>query len=387
MDATPSYPEFGFYALPGHALDPTAAVEETKTGDRLGLGSVWISERLNTKNVEVMSGVAAALTDRMGIASGLIANLPLRHPLVTASYASTMSMLTGDRFTLGIGRGVDLLADASGTPRLTFALLEDYVTILRRLWSGEAFTHEGPAGSFPKLALGAELEAPPPIVVGAMGDRTLRWAGRVCDGVVLNSLWSAGAVERSVEQVRQGAEEAGRDPAEVTIWAILVTACEVPEETYLNSIIRRMNTYLLAPGMFEAVCEANEWDASLISGMREKLAAADAGSGGSTSLGDEGTTRELDQLKQLEEMYPREWITGGNAVGSADECVAAVVDRFEAGADGVLFHGTHPADLESLLRTWDGRRGERTLRTAVNPGALTSIRVDNRRRALARPAR
>jgi 5,10-methylenetetrahydromethanopterin reductase len=362
------YPEFGFYALPGHTDDPSDAIDEITTGERLGLGSVWLSERLNTKNVEVLSGLAAGLTERMGIASGLIANLPLRHPLVTASYASTMAKLTGDRFTLGIGRGVDLLADASGTPRLTLALLEDYVTVLRRLWRGEAFTHEGPAGSFPKLALGLELETLPPVVMGAMGDRTLRWAGGVCDGVVFNSLWSARGVEHSAEQVRRGAEEAGRDPEDVTIWAILVTACEVPEEVWLSSIVRRMNTYLLAPGMFEAVCEVNGWDASLLPGMREKLAAIDAGSKGDTPLGDEGTTRAEDELRQLAEMYPREWITEGNAVGSAEDCVRAVEERFDAGADGVLFHGTHPKDLEPLLGAWDGRRGERTLRTGFNPG-------------------
>jgi 5,10-methylenetetrahydromethanopterin reductase len=365
---TTGYPELGFYSLPGHALDPTEAIDEITTGERLGLGSVWLSERLNTKNVEVLSGLAAALTERMGIASGLIANLPLRHPLVTAAYASTMAKLTGDRFTLGIGRGVGPLADATGTPRLTLALLEDYVTVMRRLWRGEAFTHDGPAGSFPKLALGAELETLPPVVMGAMGDRTLRWAGGVCDGVVLNSLWSARAVERSVEQVRQGAAEAGRDPDEVTIWTVLVTACEVPEEVWLASIVRRMNTYLLAPGMFEAVCEANGWDASLLPGMREKLAAIDAGSNGGSAIGDEGTTRAEDELRQLAEMYPREWITEGNAVGSAEDCARAVEERFDAGADGILFHGTKPGDLEPLLRVWDGRRGERTLRAAFNPG-------------------
>ena len=362
------YPEFGFYALPGHTDDPTEAVDEITAGERLGLGSVWLSERLNTKNVEVLSGLAAGLTERMGIASGLIANLPLRHPLVTAAYASTMAKLTGDRFTLGIGRGVDALADATGTPRLTLDLLEDYITVLRRLWRGEAFSHDGPAGSFPKLALGMELETLPPVVIGAMGDRTLRWAGRVCDGVVFNSLWSSRAVKRSVGLVRQGAEEAGRDPDEVTIWTILVTACEVPEEVWLNSVVRRMNTYLLAPGMFEALCRVNEWDVSLLPALREKLTVIDAGGQGATALGDEGTTRAADDLRQLAEMYPLEWITDGNAVGSADVCVKAVDDRFDAGADGILFHGTHPHNLEPLLGVWDGRRGERTLRTAFNPG-------------------
>src|SRR5262249_8584033 len=109
---TVRFPEFGYYAVPGHALNPTEAVEEITTGERLGLGSVWLSERLNTKNVEVMSGVAASLTTDMGIASGLLANLPLRHPMVTAGYASTMSLISGHRFALGIGRGVDSIADA-----------------------------------------------------------------------------------------------------------------------------------------------------------------------------------------------------------------------------------------------------------------------------------
>ena len=363
-----AYPEFGFYALPGHTDDPTEAVEEITTGERLGLGSVWLSERLNTKNVEVLSGLAAGLTERMGIASGLISNLPLRHPLVTAAYASTMAKLTGDRFTLGIGRGVDALADATGTPRLTLDLLEDYVTVMRRLWRGEAFSHDGPAGSFPKLALGVDLEKIPPVVIGAMGDRTLRWAGRVCDGVLFNSLWSPRAVERAAALVRRGAEEAGRDPAEVAIWTILVTACEVPEEVWLNSVIRRMNTYLLAPGMFEVLCRVNEWDAALLPAMRERLAAIDAGRAGGTALGDEATTREEAELRQLAEMYPLEWITEGNAVGSAEVCIGAVEERFDAGADGILFHGTHPQHLESLLRAWDGRRGERSLRTAFNPG-------------------
>ena len=83
--SNPIYPEFGYYALPGHIAEPKQILEEIAADDKLGLGSVWISERLNTKNVEVLSGVAAALTPRMGIASGLMSNMPLRSPLVPAA--------------------------------------------------------------------------------------------------------------------------------------------------------------------------------------------------------------------------------------------------------------------------------------------------------------
>lgn len=361
-----TFPEFGYYGVPGHALDPTEVIEEITTGERLGLGSVWLSERLNTKNVEVMSGVAASLTTRMGIASGLMANLPLRHPMVTAGYASTMSLLTGNRFALGIGRGVNQIADATGTARLTFEYMADYIDVLRRLWAGEALTHDGPSGRFEKLTLGAPLAERPPVVMAAQGDRTCYWAGQHCDGVVLNSLWSADAVRHSTEQVRRGAQDAGRDPGEVQVWAILVTACEVPEEVYLKTIIRRMNTYLYVPGYLETVCEVNGWDPAELPKLRGALAEIDPGTQ-KGMLGDEATTRVVDEIRRIGELYPRHWITEGNGVGTAAEVAAATSDRFAAGADGVLFHGTHPAHLAPLLDLWAGQRPA-ALRTASNPG-------------------
>lgn len=161
----PRFPELGFYALPGHVADPARVADEVVAGDALGFGSVWISERLNTKSVEVLSGIAAAQDTGMGIAAGLIANLPLRHPLVVAAYGSTMSLLTGNRFALGIGRGQALLADAAGVARLDFRLLEDWITILRALWRGEAVSYDGPAGKLTGASLGMALDAAPPLIM------------------------------------------------------------------------------------------------------------------------------------------------------------------------------------------------------------------------------
>lgn len=370
MTRDPHYPEFGYYALPGHALDPTAVYEEIRVGEKLGLGSVWLSERLNTKNVEVLSGVAAALTTTMGIASGLMANMPLRNPLVTAGYGSTMATLTDHRFSLGVGRGVSGLARSTGTSLLDFTLMADYLNVVRRLWRGEIVTHDGPAGRFDQLSLGIEIDPVPPVIMGLQGDHTAYWAGRHCDGVVLNSLWSPQAVAHSVKQVRKGALDAGRDPASVTVWAIMVTACEVSEETMLNSIIRRMNTYLYVPGMFEALCAVNNWDPAPLASLRAHLAEIDnrTQSAHAGPVGDEATTRDLDVVRSFRDMFPQRWITEGNAVGSADECAAAARARFDAGADGVLFHGTHPADVAPLLGVWGKYRAGLSLRTAANPG-------------------
>lgn len=361
-------PELGFYTLPGHVSDPATVAAETNDGARLGLGSVWISERLNTKSVEVLSGVAAAQGATLGIAAGLIANLPLRHPLVVAGYGSTMQLLTGGRFALGIGRGQALLADSAGIPQLTFRLLEDWITILRRLWAGEAVTYSGPVGSLNGASLGMALANPPPIIMSPMGDRTCYWSGRHCDAVVFNSLWGVDAVAHSTRLVRQGAADAGRDPASVRVWTIGVAACELPEDDELNIIIRRMNTYLALGELFENICKANHWDPAPLAQVRALMydhgARERAG-----SMGDEHVSRDMDVIRRCRELYPQRWIDEGCLVGSAADCVADMQARMDAGADGILLHGSVPAQLGTLIEAWARQRSaDRYDGLPANPG-------------------
>ena len=361
------FPELGAYMLPGHIFDPREAIEETRAANDLGVGSIWVSERFSAKNCDVLSGAAAMLTDDMGIAAGLMQNMPLRHPIVTAGYGATMAKLTNDRFTLGVGRGTVSFADSTGTPRINFKVMGDYIDILRRLWRNETVDYEGPLGTYRKLRLGVELERTPPIMVAAMGDKTLEWAGAHADAVLLNSLWSPAAVEHSARLIRQGAEQAGKDPDKIRIWTILMTACDVPEEKYLSWIIRRMNTYLVFPSLFDSICEGNGWDKSLAPGIRAALAELD-GAQASGTMGDEATTRDLDNLRRMADLYPREWIEQGCAVGSGADGAKAVAARIEAGADSILFHGSHPQNLAGVLDAWKAIRPARLDGLSPNPG-------------------
>jgi len=361
------FPELGAYMLPGHIFDPREAIAETKAARDLGLGSIWVSERFSAKNCDVLSGAAAMLTDEMGIAAGLIQNLTLRHPVVTAGYCATMAKLTGDRFALGVGRGTASFSDATGTPRINFKVMGDYIDVLRKLWRGETVDYEGPLGTYKGLRLGVELEKTPPVLVAAMGDKTLEWAGARADGVLLNSLWTPDAVERSARLIRKGAEEAGRDPDEVRIWTILMTACDVPEENYLNWIVRRINTYLVFPPLFDGICDGNGWDKSLAPGLRAALAEMD-GPKAEGTMGDEATTRDLDNLRRMADLYPREWIEQGCAVGSGADGARAIAARIDAGAHSVLFHGSHPQALGGVVRAWADIRPARLDALSPNPG-------------------
>ena len=141
--------ELGFYGLPGAPKSPRDLIDECRNGEALGLGTVFLSERFNIKEVVTLAGVAGAVTEQMGIATG-VTNHNTRHPIVTASFATTMHRLTEGRFALGLGRGIERLFDAFGMPRITTAQMEDFAGLMRRLWRGEVvFGHDGPAACRP----------------------------------------------------------------------------------------------------------------------------------------------------------------------------------------------------------------------------------------------
>src|SRR5262245_66256460 len=129
--------ELAFYVLAGQPKTSRDLLDEVRTGEALGLGTAFISERYNKKEAATLSGAAGAVSKRITISTAAT-NHNTRHPLVTAGYARTMQSLTGGRFVLGLGRGIPLMQDAFGIPRITTAQLEDFAGIMRRPFPGES---------------------------------------------------------------------------------------------------------------------------------------------------------------------------------------------------------------------------------------------------------
>ena len=152
--------------------------------------------------------------------------------------------------------------------------------------------------------------------MGAVGDRTLAWAGAHCEGVILFSCLDAKAVSRSVRVVKNAALEAGRDPSAVKVIGLAVTACDVSEEKMLNYIVRRMNTYFMLP-MIDTLVAVNRWDPKTAATIKQ--AVFEQAKQGQGALRDEGVTHELDELRRFRDLYPPNWITQFNAVSSAED--------------------------------------------------------------------
>jgi len=361
---TQALPELGFYGLAGHSASPADLLDEVRHAEELGLGSVFLSERFNLKDAGVLAGAVVAASWRIGIATAAT-NHNTRHPLVTASMATTLHRMSGGRYALGLGRGFDALFDLMGLPRVTGAQLEDVIGIYRTLWSGGSVVgHDGAAGVFPYLSQDSSFAESIPVLMMAIGDRTLELAGRIADGVVLHTFFTDETLARAVATVRRSAAEIGRDPASVRIWAVLATVEEsVPPELRLRKTVGRLATYLQGYG--QVLVDANGWSRADLARFREDPLV----NGYPGAFDAIGTTDQLTYLR--DEVLPAEWLDAA-AVGSAEECAARIGDQFAAGADSVVLHGATPAELAPVLEAWRGVRDPgRFDALPANPGWIS----------------
>lgn len=349
------FPELGFYALAGHVESPRDMLDELRLAEDLGLGTAFLSERLNVKEAASLSGAAAAVTERLGIVTAAT-NQTLRHPTVTAAWATTMHRLSGGRFTLGLGRGLPAMLDALGEERVTTAKLEDFITLMRRLWRGETVVdHGGPAGRRRALKLDPTFDEAVPVGLVGMGPTTLDLAGRVADVVVLHPFFTDDTVRRCVERVRTAAERADRDPSSVRVWSCLATVPDpVDEESRLRRVVARLATYLQMYG--DLMVRTNKWDPALLRRFREDPVVA-----GLSGWADAVATPA--QVEHLATVLPAEW-TSLATTGSADVCAAATIEQLGLGVDGVLLHGSTPAQLARMVSAYADRRTPGTTITA-----------------------
>ncbi|GAA0615944.1 TIGR03857 family LLM class F420-dependent oxidoreductase [Sporichthya brevicatena] len=342
----PDLPELGFYTLAGHTNSPRDMLGQLREAEAIGLGAAFISERWNLKEAVTLSGAAAAASERIALATAAT-NHNTRHPVITASYATTMHRLSGGRFTLGLGRGIAALFNQFGLPKVTIAQLEDFAGLMRRLWRGEVIVdHDGPAGRWAFLHLDASFDEDIPLGLTAWGPRTCALGGRAFDQVVLHTFFTDETLTRCVAAVREAAEQAGRDPAAVQVWSVFATVPgEVSRETYLLKVVARLATYLQLPGYGEGLVAANRWDPAILERFRADPVVAGFGRNLIDAVG------TPDQLEHIATLLPPEWVEPA-AYGTGEDCARAVRRQLDLGADGVILHGATPAELTPVVAAY-----------------------------------
>jgi probable F420-dependent oxidoreductase len=230
----------------------------------------------------------------------------------------------------------------------TYPALVDYVDILRRLWAGEQVSYDGPAGTFPHLALeDVDPEVPAPQVwFGTLGQPLgARACAAAFDGVLLPPVFTPTATAAIVDRLREECRRIGRDPATLRICQSVITAPDLDDTETRTLAHARAVTYLDAPGYGEMLVRLNGWDPAPLRALREHEQFR-----GMDSVSDLRFHRA--DLLGPAALVPDGWMSESCALGSVPECVATLRRFRDAGADEIVTYGSTPAQNAGLAAAW-----------------------------------
>jgi len=163
----------------------------------------------------------AGCTERVRLGTSVLI-IPYRNPVVQAKELATLDFVSGGRLILGVGTGwmeeefraLDVPFEHRGSRT------NEYIQLIKQLWTSDDTSFSGRfyqlenVGFYPK-----PLQQPrPPIWGGGHSEPAFKRGGILCDGW-LGANVSPRQVSEQFERVKAYADEAGRDPASLTLAA------------------------------------------------------------------------------------------------------------------------------------------------------------------------
>lgn len=189
---------------------PEALPDSARAAEQAGVDELWLWEDCFREGAFAAAGAALAVTSTLRVGIG-IAPMPLRNVAATAMEIATLARMFPGRLLPGVGHGVQSwMAQTGARVSSPLTLMREYVPALRSLLADEAVTADGRYVRLDDVRLDWPPAVVPPVYAAAEGPKTLRLAGAVADGVVLDWRHTIDEVAGAVREVRGGRTDAHR---------------------------------------------------------------------------------------------------------------------------------------------------------------------------------
>ena len=171
---------------------------------------------LRLEGLTVMAAMSGHTKNlRLGM---LVINNNLRHPVITAKMINTIDHASGGRVEMGIGSGnipAEFEAHGIPWPKFTERLdrLDESLQVIKALWTEEPASFDGKYYQLKEAPMMPKpIQKPyPPIIIGGMGERTMRVAAKHADDY--NQITSVRQAQANIAKFKSICAEEGRDPA------------------------------------------------------------------------------------------------------------------------------------------------------------------------------
>lgn len=261
-----------------------------------GLSTIALGDRFAYRNQDplIALAMAAGVTSRIGLVTSVLA-LPARNTGALAKEAASLDVLSGGRFTLGVG--ISSRPDDFRVLNMEWkgraARFEQQIGELRSIWRGDPR-----ADGIPQIGPLPYTPGGPKIIVGAISEPALRRAGRIADGIMTWSFHPDVNAQRSqIALMREEWDAAGRTDVPSVIAAMyfaLGTNAEQLLKGYLNEY------YGYSEQTQDRAIEATTFSEAAIEKAIEAYAQAGVG-----ELLFAAPTADVDQVNGLAEIVRR----------------------------------------------------------------------------------
>jgi len=176
----------------------------------------------------VLMAALGAITERLRFTT-FVVKLPMRHPVLVAKQASSLAVMTDNRF--GFGVGLSPWPDdfrVMGVPwQGRGRRMDEMIEILRGLLKGDFYEFHGEHFDLEPVKICPVPTRPIPILIGGHADAALRRAARVGDGWMHAGGGEALDLDAQLAKLRALRRESGREREPFEIHVISMDAYSI----------------------------------------------------------------------------------------------------------------------------------------------------------------
>ena len=192
-----------------HALDEQIAMVHhvrDRGWDSLFSGQHYLNQG-NSKQLQLVPFLTRLMPEAGEMTTGLgVMLLNLHNPVYVAETVASLDIIARGNFVFGVGLGYrDVEFDAFNVPKgMRVRRFEDNLTVVQRLWRGEAVTFHDETCHLENVTLNIRpVQQPhPPIWIAANNDRAVRRAARMGDTWFVNPHATIATIRRQLSLYR-----------------------------------------------------------------------------------------------------------------------------------------------------------------------------------------
>ena len=268
-----------------------------------------------TTTLELATNVAIAFT---------------RNPVQLAHQAYDLQLLSGGRFSLGLGSQIRAQVEKryGASFDRPIARMRELIGALRAIFAswetGERLDFRGEFTSHtlmpPMFNPGPNPFGPPPIAVGGLGPQMVRMAAEVADGLLVMPFNTARHFrQRTVPAIDEGLARSGRDRSALTVTGEVIVCCGRDEAELESARVagRWLLSFYASTPAYRPVLEVEGWQ-----DLQPEL----------------NTLSKSGRWEEMPGMIDDDMLAALAAVGSPKEVAAEVEARFAGRVDRVGFY-------------------------------------------------